>query len=506
MTKKDFISKINEVLKEAHANEVLEVAKKLIPSVDGIEDLVDYESDYDEGEEPVTYINGVLSGFDEGNDYYEKSDFFSSDSDATREFAYIGGELLPINEKGFGQEYFNLGYSGLGGYWYYKGSDLRYEILGDHNDAIRKLKEISGKKVKSKYAIGGGVGDSYNIKNIKIGDRIKDKYNNEAEVWYNDGEKIEAQYISGASYVYRQKDFDNGEVRFLWGNRNIMKTGGKTKKNNIKGKKISLEEIYKALKNSPNFKKVELRDSKYSSTGKEIYILSKLVASPENDLNEGAIDEFIIAYFDEELTIIYLPNGYDQEVKTIDEIIDFTRANEVVDTIKEPRVFYSVELGSSEDQDYEFDSKSEAFSFARKKEREGYTVTDVAKYVENFDTRSYNRKADLLDAFNTYSFNLRLSSGNTGRSSGGNWNISPNRFRWGKGGGVDEVFYIYLTSAEDDEEHLVYALYDKNNKIIKSNFEDVKSAKNWAKEKGYNAIQYADGGWVDTFVYTIGGL
>lgn len=104
--------------------------------------------------------------------------------------------------------------------------------------------------------------------------------------------------------------------------------------------------------------------------------------------------------------------------------------------IKEPRVYYSVELDSSEDQDYEFDSKSEAFSFARKKEREGYTITDVAKYVENFDTRSYNREADLLDAFNTYSFNLRLSSGNTGRSSGGSWNINPNPFKWENGGEI----------------------------------------------------------------------
>jgi hypothetical protein len=65
---------------------------------------------------------------------------------------------------------------------------------------------------------------------------------------------------------------------------------------------------------------------------------------------------------------------------------------------------------------------------------------------------------------------------------------------YAKGGGVDNELYIYLTSAEDDEEHLVYALYDKNDKIIESNFEDIKSAKDWAKEKGYNAIQYADGG------------
>lgn len=64
-----------------------------------------------------------------------------------------------------------------------------------------------------------------------------------------------------------------------------------------------------------------------------------------------------------------------------------------------------------------------------------------------------------------------------------------------KGGGVGELS-IHLISAEDDTEHLVYALFDNNNKIIKTDFEDVESAKMWAKENGYNAIQYAKGGGV----------
>ena len=72
------------------------------------------------------------------------------------------------------------------------------------------------------------------------------------------------------------------------------------------------------------------------------------------------------------------------------------------------------------------------------------------------------------------------------------------------GGGVGDELYIYLTSAEDDEEHLVYALYDNNDKIIKSNFEDTTSAKKWAKENGYIAVQYADGGFMND-VYADGG-
>lgn len=51
-----------------------------------------------------------------------------------------------------------------------------------------------------------------------------------------------------------------------------------------------------------------------------------------------------------------------------------------------------------------------------------------------------------------------------------------------------EVF-IYLVPAEDDSEHLVYALFDKDNKLIQSNFEDTKSAETWAEENGYVATQ-----------------
>jgi len=49
--------------------------------------------------------------------------------------------------------------------------------------------------------------------------------------------------------------------------------------------------------------------------------------------------------------------------------------------------------------------------------------------------------------------------------------------------------FIYLVPAEDDPEHSVYALFDKDNKLIQSNFEDTKSAETWAEENGYVAIQ-----------------
>ena len=49
--------------------------------------------------------------------------------------------------------------------------------------------------------------------------------------------------------------------------------------------------------------------------------------------------------------------------------------------------------------------------------------------------------------------------------------------------------FIYLVTAEDDPEHLVYGLFDKDDKLIQSNFEDTKSAETWAEENGYIATQ-----------------
>jgi hypothetical protein len=46
---------------------------------------------------------------------------------------------------------------------------------------------------------------------------------------------------------------------------------------------------------------------------------------------------------------------------------------------------------------------------------------------------------------------------------------------------------LHLINADDDPEHSVWAIF-KNNKLIKSNFEDIETAKQWAKEKGYVVI------------------
>ena len=53
----------------------------------------------------------------------------------------------------------------------------------------------------------------------------------------------------------------------------------------------------------------------------------------------------------------------------------------------------------------------------------------------------------------------------------------------------NKELFIHLIHAEDDPEHLVYALFDKDDKIIKSDFEDITSAERWANENGYVATQ-----------------
>ena len=94
------------------------------------------------------------------------------------------------------------------------------EKIKEVKDRIKRLEELSSKVNADQFADGG------EIKSIKKGDRIKDKYGYEAEVYYADGDKIEAQYKSGATYTYSQKDFDNGDVRFLWSDRELYAEGG----------------------------------------------------------------------------------------------------------------------------------------------------------------------------------------------------------------------------------------------------------------------------------------
>jgi len=50
----------------------------------------------------------------------------------------------------------------------------------------------------------------------------------------------------------------------------------------------------------------------------------------------------------------------------------------------------------------------------------------------------------------------------------------------------NEELSIYLVSAEDDPEHSVYALFDNNQNLIKTDFEDIESTEMWAKENEYN--------------------
>jgi hypothetical protein len=51
---------------------------------------------------------------------------------------------------------------------------------------------------------------------LKVGDRIKDEFGYELEVYQIENNKVHVQAPSGSTYTYYQKDFDNGVVELFW--------------------------------------------------------------------------------------------------------------------------------------------------------------------------------------------------------------------------------------------------------------------------------------------------
>ena len=51
---------------------------------------------------------------------------------------------------------------------------------------------------------------------LKIGDRIKDKFGYELEVYQVDSNKVHVEAPSGTTHTYYQEDFDNGKVELFW--------------------------------------------------------------------------------------------------------------------------------------------------------------------------------------------------------------------------------------------------------------------------------------------------
>ena len=92
-----------------------------------------------------------------------------------------------------------------------------------HKQIVVKLKKYE--KGGSTYQGGG------DIKTLKVGDRIKDKYGYELEVYQVENNKIHAQAPSGSTHTYYQKDFDNGEVELFWSNKTYQGGGEITLKN-----------------------------------------------------------------------------------------------------------------------------------------------------------------------------------------------------------------------------------------------------------------------------------
>ena len=54
------------------------------------------------------------------------------------------------------------------------------------------------------------------IKTLNIGDKIKDEFGYELEVYQVDSNKVHVQAPSGTTHTYYLKDFADGIVNFIW--------------------------------------------------------------------------------------------------------------------------------------------------------------------------------------------------------------------------------------------------------------------------------------------------
>jgi hypothetical protein len=234
---------------------------------------------------------------------------------------------------------------------------------------------------------------------------------------------------------------------------------------------LSIENIYKELKKSANFEKVELVDSKDSSTGKEIYILSKLEAHPDNDLHQGRIDEFAIYYEGKDLIMVYLVNGYDEEAKTMKDILDFTRANEMAkgggvgSYVKEDKAF----------QDFKIELE--------KKYGKGYKNSDLSE--KDFD-KLFNLKERRSKS---YVNKLPIENARNNMAKGGPLKGNQNKLDLNKNGKLDAEDFKMLRSKKMVKGGGVDSHYEK---MIKDNWENISYAWETGGKKVPNSISSSD--------------
>jgi hypothetical protein len=93
--------------------------------------------------------------------------------------------------------------------------------------------------------------------------------------------------------------------------------------------KSLLADIFKEAKKSKNFSKVEMTNRNNSDAdfvGDYIYIKSKLKGTSEYHKND--FDEFSIGIDKDsgDVILIYEPNGYDEEITSVQQFKDMTRA------------------------------------------------------------------------------------------------------------------------------------------------------------------------------------
>ena len=171
-------------------------------------------------------------------------------------------------------------------------------VVGKVERAATDLSDITHYLDGTKFEGGGYMASGGEIKSIKKGDRVKDKYGIEGEVYNTDGEKIEVEFKSGATYTYRQKDFDNGEIRFLWADRDIYENedyahGGYTSKPLVLFT-INDENVDNLLRNSSLFYEFKGEDA-YLLTQSDFEKFNVMVSDAGFDTDEIMVEDYSYA-------------------------------------------------------------------------------------------------------------------------------------------------------------------------------------------------------------------
>ena len=187
-----------------------------------------------------------------------------------------------------------------------------------------KLDSQDFKMIRGKMKTGGEVDSNYE----KI---VKDNWEDIAYAWETGGKKVPSSISNSDA-----EDFLNDFVFFADMNEKEKANAISKFKNAFKSVRVTkmktgggvddytdIDELYKKLKTSPNFKKVEMHKNEEGDD--YIYILSKLKGE---GYHKNDLDEFVVDYVEAEgwYGLTYEPSGNTFDIKNVNDIYIITRA------------------------------------------------------------------------------------------------------------------------------------------------------------------------------------